>query len=59
MHFVYACDDELGKKICEDEEDDVGEEDGDDGEAPAMHVSSTSTTMTTVQDGPSPTPSCT
>jgi hypothetical protein len=50
---VFACvgDDEVGKKIFEDEEDD-----GDDGEAPATHVPSTSTTTTTVQDGPSPTP---
>jgi transposase InsO family protein len=42
--------------ILEDEEDDVGEDDGDDGEAPATHVPSTSTTTTTMQDGPSPTP---
>jgi hypothetical protein len=56
--FVFECagDDEVGKKIFEDKEDDAGEDDGDDGEAPAMHVPSTSTTMTTVQDGPSPTP---
>jgi hypothetical protein len=37
-------------KIFEDEEDDAGEHDGDDGEAPATHVPSTSTTTTTVQD---------
>jgi hypothetical protein len=51
--FVFECagDDEVGKKIFEDEEDD-----GDEGEAPATHVSSTSTTTTMVQDGPSPTP---
>jgi hypothetical protein len=54
--FESAGDDEVGKKIFEDEEDDVGEDDGDDGEAPATHVPSTSTMMTTVQDGPSPTP---
>jgi hypothetical protein len=56
--FVFECagDDEVGKKIFEDEEDDVVEDDGDDGEAPATHVPSTSTMMTTVQDGPSPTP---
>jgi hypothetical protein len=54
--FECAGDDEVGKKIFEDEEDDTGEADGDDGEAPAMHVPSTSTTTTTVQDGPSPTP---
>jgi hypothetical protein len=54
--FECAGDDEVGKKIFEDEEDDAGEGDGDDGEAPATHVPSTSTTMTTVQDGPSPTP---
>jgi hypothetical protein len=42
-------------KIFEDEEDDVGEDDGDDGEAPATRVRSTSTTTTMVQDGPSPT----
>jgi hypothetical protein len=51
--FECAGDDEVGKKISEDEEDDAGE---DDGEAPTTHVPSTSTTMTTVQDGPSPTP---
>jgi hypothetical protein len=51
--FECAGDDEVGKKIFEDEEDDAGE---DDGEAPATHVPSTSTTTTTVQDGPSPTP---
>jgi hypothetical protein len=38
------------------EEDDGREDDGDDGEAPATRVPSTSTTTTTVQDGPSPTP---
>jgi hypothetical protein len=54
--FECAGDDEVGKKIFEDEEDDAGEDDGDDGEAPAMHVPSTSTTTTTVQDGSSPTP---
>ena len=54
--FECAGDDEIGKKIFEDEEDDAGEDDGDDGEAPAEHVPSTSTTTTTVQDGPSPTP---
>jgi hypothetical protein len=49
---VFECvgDDEVGKKIFEDEDD------GDDGEAPATRVPSTSTTTTTVQDGPSPTP---
>jgi hypothetical protein len=51
--FECAGDDEVGKKIFEDEEDDAGEDDGD---APATHVPSTSTTMTTVQGGPSPTP---
>jgi hypothetical protein len=47
--FVFECAgyDEVGKKIFEDKED--------DGEAPATHVPSTSTTTTTVQDGPSPT----
>jgi hypothetical protein len=56
--FVFECagDDEVGQKIFEDEEDDAREDDGDDGEAPATCVPSTSTTMTTVQDGPSPTP---
>jgi hypothetical protein len=56
--FVFECaaDDEVGKKIFEDEEDDAGEDDGDASEAPAMHVPSTSTKMTMVQDGPSPTP---
>jgi hypothetical protein len=51
--FECASDDEVGKKIFEDKEDDAGE---DDGEAPTTHVPSTSTTTTTVQDGPSPTP---
>jgi hypothetical protein len=56
--FVVECagDDEFGKKIFEDEEDDAGEDDGDDGEAPATHVPSTSNTTTMVQDGPSSTP---
>jgi hypothetical protein len=54
--FECAGDDEVGKKIFEDEEDDAGEDDGDDGEAPATHVPSTSTTMTTVHEGPSLTP---
>jgi hypothetical protein len=54
--FECAGDDEVGKKIFEDEGDDAGEDDGDDGEAPATHVPSTSTTTNTVQDGPSPTP---
>jgi hypothetical protein len=56
--FVFECagDDEVGKKIFENEEDDAGEDNGDDGEAPATHVPSTSTMTTTVQDGPSPTP---
>jgi hypothetical protein len=53
--FECAGDNEVGKKIFEEEEDDAREDDGDDGEAPAMQVPSTSTTMTTVQDGPSPT----
>jgi hypothetical protein len=48
-----AGDDEVGKKIFKDEEDDAGE---DDGETPATCVPSTSTTTITVQDGPSPTP---
>jgi hypothetical protein len=50
--FECAGDDEVGKKIFEDEEDDTRE---DDGEAPATHVPSTSTTTTMVQDGPSST----
>jgi hypothetical protein len=54
--FECAGDDEVGKKIFEDEKDDAGENDVDDGEAPATRVPSTSTTTTTVQDGPSPTP---
>jgi hypothetical protein len=56
--FVFECtgDDEVGKKIFEDEEDDAGKDDGDDGEVPATHVPSTSTTTTTVQGGPLPTP---
>jgi hypothetical protein len=53
--FECAGDDEVGKKIFEDE-DDAGEDDGDDGEAPATHVPSTSITTSSVQDGPSPTP---
>jgi hypothetical protein len=51
--FECAGDDEVSKKIFKDEDDDVGE---DDGEAPSTHVPSTSTTTTTIQDGPSPTP---
>jgi hypothetical protein len=51
--FECAGDDKVGKKIFEDEEDDPGESDGED---LVTHVPSTSTTMTTVQDGPSPTP---
>jgi hypothetical protein len=54
--FECAGDDEVEKKIFEDEKGYAGEDDDDDGEAPATHVPSTSTTMTTVQDGPSPTP---
>jgi hypothetical protein len=54
--FECAGDDEVGKRIFEDEEDDAGEYDGDYGEAPATHVPSTSSTTITVQDGPSPTP---
>jgi hypothetical protein len=54
--FECAGDDEVGKKIFEDEEDDNGEDDGDNGEDPATHVPSTSTMTTTAQDGPSPTP---
>jgi hypothetical protein len=54
--FECAGDDEVGKKIFEDEEDDAGEDDGDDGKALATHVPSTSTSTTTMQDGPSPTP---
>jgi hypothetical protein len=53
--FECAGDDKVGKNIFEDEEHDVGEDDGDDGEAPATHVPSTSTKMTTVKYGPSPT----
>jgi hypothetical protein len=45
--FECAGDDEVGKKIFEDEED---------GEAPATHVPSTSTMTTTVQNAPSATP---
>jgi hypothetical protein len=50
--FECADDDEIGEKIFEDEKDDYGEDDGD---PPAAHVPSTSTTMTTIHDGPSPT----
>jgi hypothetical protein len=50
--FECAGDDEVGKKIFEDEEDDAGEDEGDDGEAPATRVPSTSTTTTTVQVHP-------
>jgi hypothetical protein len=46
--FECAGDDEVCKKIIKDEEDDAGEDDGDDGEAPATRVPSTSTTTTTV-----------
>jgi hypothetical protein len=54
--FECAGDDEVGKKIFEDQEDDAGEDGGDDGEAPTTRVPSTSTTTTMVPDGPSPTP---
>jgi hypothetical protein len=54
--FECGGDDEVGKKIFEDEGDDAGEDDGDDGEAPAMHVPSTSITTTMMQDDPSLTP---
>jgi hypothetical protein len=46
--FECASDDEIGKKIFEDEEDDAREDDGDGGEAPATHIPSTSTPTTTV-----------
>jgi hypothetical protein len=49
-------DDEIGEKIFEDEKERDGE---DDGESPTADVPSTSSTMTTVQDGPSPTPTTT
>jgi hypothetical protein len=39
--FECAGDDEVGKNIFEDEEDDAREDDGDDGEALAMRVSGT------------------
>jgi hypothetical protein len=42
--FECAGDDEVGKKIFGDEEDDAGKDDGDDGEAPATRVPSTSVT---------------
>jgi hypothetical protein len=48
--FECASDGKGCMKIFEDEEDDAGEHDGDDGEAPATHVPSTSTMTTTVQD---------
>jgi hypothetical protein len=53
--YVFECagDDEVSKKIFEDEDDDAGEEDG---ESPVTRIPSSSTTTTTVQDGPSPTP---
>jgi hypothetical protein len=54
--IIFECvgDNEIGETIFEDEKDDFREDDGDDGEAPAAHVPSTSTTTTTVQDGLSP-----
>jgi hypothetical protein len=54
--FECAGDDEVVKKIFKDEENDAGEDDGYDGEAPVTHVHSTSTMTSTVQDGSSPTP---
>jgi hypothetical protein len=54
--FECAGDDEVGKKIFGDAEDDAGEDDGDDGEALATHVPPTSTTTTTMQDGSSSSP---
>jgi hypothetical protein len=53
--FECAGNNEIGENIFEDEKDDVGEDDGDDGEALIAHVPSTNTTTTTVEDGPSPT----
>jgi hypothetical protein len=48
--FECAHDDEVGKKIFEDEEYEAEEDDGgaDDGEAPTTHELSTSTTTTTM-----------
>jgi transposase InsO family protein len=51
--FECAGDDEVSKKIFEDEEDDAGEDDGDDGEAPSTHVPSTSTMRTVDGEFPS------
>jgi hypothetical protein len=50
--FECAGDDEIGKKIFEDKEDEAGE---DDAEVPTTHVPSTSTMTTIVRDGPFPT----
>jgi hypothetical protein len=49
-------DDEIGEKIFQDEKERDGE---DDGESPTADVPSTSATMTTIQDRPSPTPTTT
>jgi hypothetical protein len=48
--YVFGCagDDEVGKKIFEDKEDDAREDNGDDSETLATDVPSTSTTTTTV-----------
>jgi hypothetical protein len=46
--FECVADDEVGKKILDDEEEDGAEDDGGDGDAPVTHVTSTSTTMTMV-----------
>jgi hypothetical protein len=46
--FECAGNNEVGKKIFENEEDDAGKDDGEDGDAPAMLLPSTSTMTTTV-----------
>jgi hypothetical protein len=48
--FVFECagNNEVGKKIFENEEDDGGKDDGEDGEAPTTLLPSTSTMTTTV-----------
>jgi hypothetical protein len=57
--FCCAGDDEHGK-IFQEEEQKHGDDDDDDGDAPTVdRVPTTSTTITTIKDGPSPTPTTT
>jgi hypothetical protein len=54
--FECAGDDELGEEIFQEEEHEHGDDEGGGMVPPAEHVP---TTLTTVMDGPSPTPTTT